>query len=112
VTATNMKIAKKGHFFSAGNTKSILDNKGYHECVRFWSKNGYALRYSGGMAPDCYHIFRKGEGIFSSVSSPKVGPKLRLLYECLPIGFLIEKAGGKSSDGEKSLMDVKIESYT
>lgn len=65
------------------------------------------------MAPDCYHIFVKGEGVFTSVADlPKVQCKLRLLYECLPIAFLIEKAGGLSSNGEISLMDVKIDGYT
>lgn len=65
------------------------------------------------MAPDCYLIFTKGEGIFSSVSSPpKVAPKLRVLYECLPIAFLVEKAGGASSNGEISLLDIKIDGYT
>ncbi len=65
------------------------------------------------MAPDCYHIFVKGEGIFSSISSePKVTPKLRLLYECDPIAYLIEKAGGLSSNGKISVLDVKIEGYT
>lgn len=63
------------------------------------------------MAPDCYHIFIKGEGIFSSVSSSKVTPKLRLLYECAPIAFLIEKAGGLSSNGEINLLDVKVSGY-
>lgn len=59
------------------------------------------------MAPDCYHIFVKREGVFSSVSAePKVTPKLRLLYECAPISFLIEKAGGLSSDGVKSVLDI------
>lgn len=65
------------------------------------------------MAPDCYHIFVKGEGIFSSVSAePKVTPKLRLLYECAPISFLCEKAGGLSSNGEISVLDIKVEGYT
>jgi len=65
------------------------------------------------MAPDCYHIFKKGEGVFSSVSAePKVTPKLRLLYECAPISFLCEKAGGHSSDGEKSVLDIKVSGYT
>jgi len=65
------------------------------------------------MAPDCYFIFIKGEGVFSSVSAlPKVGEKLRVLYECLPIAFLIEKAGGLSSNGEVSLLDIKISGYT
>jgi fructose-1,6-bisphosphatase I len=65
------------------------------------------------MAPDCYHVFKKGEGVFSSVSDePKVTPKLRVLYECLPIAFLCEKAGGLSSNGEISLLDIKITSFT
>lgn len=65
------------------------------------------------MAPDCYHIFSKGEGIFSSVSAePKVTPKLRYLYECAPISFLIEKAGGLSSNGEHSVLDIAVKGYT
>ena len=53
------------------------------------------------MAADCNHIFIKGAGIFTSVSYPgKVKPKLQFLYEVSPIAFLIEKAGGSSSDGE------------
>lgn len=65
------------------------------------------------MAPDCYHIFAKNEGVFSSVSSePKVAPKLRLLYECAPIAFLIEKAGGLSSNGEISVLDIQVKGFT
>lgn len=113
VTNKNMRIRAQGKFFSPGNTRSIQYNKGYHECIKFWSRNGYILRYSGGMAPDCYFIFIKGEGVFSSVSSePKVTAKLRVLYECLPIAFLIEKAGGLSSNGEISLLDIKVEGFT
>lgn len=65
------------------------------------------------MAPDCYHIFSMGEGVFSSISAkPKVDCKLRLLYECAPISFLCEKAGGLSSNGEISVLDIKINGYT
>ena len=113
LSRSNIRIKPEGRYFSPGNTRSIANNNGYRECIEYWCKNGYHLRYSGGMAPDCYHIFVKGEGVFSSVSDmPKVQPKLRLLYECLPIGFLIEKAGGLSSNGEISLLDVKVEGYT
>ena len=64
------------------------------------------------MAPDCFHVFMKGEGIFSSVSYPgKVKPKLRFLYEVAPIAFLCENCGGSSSDGEQSILDVKVKGY-
>jgi len=68
VSDKNIKIRPSGKYFSPGNTRSIQGNKGYHECIKFWSKNGYILRYSGGMAPDCYHVFKKGEGVFTSIS--------------------------------------------
>lgn len=41
----------------------------------------------------------------ASASAPA---KLRVLYEVGPIAYLIEKAGGKSSDGENSALDIKI----
>jgi fructose-1,6-bisphosphatase I len=36
----------------------------------------------------------------------KPNGKLRLLYECAPLAFLIEQAGGKASDGEKPILDL------
>lgn len=111
-TQPGMKIKPSGRFFSPGNAKSMKYNKGYKEAIQYWCKNGYTLRYSGGMAPDCFHVFMKGEGIFSSVSFPgKVKPKLRFLYEVAPIAYLCEKAGGSSSDGYKSILDIPCTGY-
>lgn len=111
-TLKGMKIKPEGRFFSPGNAKSMKHNKGYREIIQYWCKNGYTLRYSGGMAPDCFHVFMKGEGVFSSVSFPgKVKPKLRFLYEVCPIAFLSEKAGGSSSDGNGSILDVPCTGY-
>ncbi len=53
----------------------------------------------------------KGEGVYCSIGSKLQKKKLRILYECAPIAFLIEKAGGLSSNGEISLLDVKVEGY-
>lgn len=50
----------------------------------------------------------KGKGIFVNVGSKKSKSKLRLLYEVAPLAFLVEKAGGKSSEGEQSVLDVEI----
>lgn len=50
----------------------------------------------------------KGKGIFVNPASAAAPAKLRVLYEVGPIAYLIEKAGGKSSDGENSALDIKI----
>ncbi|CAN6846358.1 unnamed protein product, partial [Brassica oleracea var. botrytis] len=33
--------------------------------------------------------------------------KLRLLYECAPMSFIVEQAGGKGSDGHPSVLDIQ-----
>ena len=50
----------------------------------------------------------KGRGIFVSAAAAGRRPPLRLLYEALPLAFLMEKAGGASSDGAGSLLDIKV----
>lgn len=50
----------------------------------------------------------KGKGIFVNPASAAAPAKLRVLYEVAPIAYLIEKAGGKSSDGENSALDIQI----
>ena len=42
------------------------------------------------------------------MTSPSAKAKLRLLFEVAPLGFLIEKAGGYSSDGHQSVLDKVI----
>jgi fructose-1,6-bisphosphatase I len=37
--------------------------------------------------------------------------KLRLLYECSPMSFLVEQAGGKSHTGKQRVMEVTPEQF-
>ena len=66
------------------------------------------LRYTGGLVPDVTQLIVKGRGIFTSVPCADERPRLRLLYEAIPMAFLLEKAGGASSDGETSLLDIPV----
>lgn len=49
-------------------------------------------------------------GVFTSPVSAAAPAKLRLLYEALPMAFIIEKAGGASSDGQASILDRIVRS--
>ena len=44
--------------------------------------------------------------MYPSTASAANG-KLRLLYECNPIAFLVEQAGGKATDGFKRILDIE-----
>jgi sedoheptulose-bisphosphatase len=75
-------------------------------------EKGYTLRYTGSLVVDVYQILIKGHGIFSNCGSNQHKVKLRAIYEAAALGYLIEKAGGKTiTAGKGSLMDFQITGY-
>jgi sedoheptulose-bisphosphatase len=108
LTIAKMKI-EEGKMFSPGNLRACADDKNYLCLLDFWAENGYQLRYSGGMVPDIHQILVKEKGIFSYPGSESCPPKLRLIYECAPLAFVVEAAGGASTNLETSILDEKIE---
>ncbi len=77
------------------------------KCVAEW-RSQCSARYIGSMVADIHRNLLYG-GIFaypSDTNNPD--GKLRVLYECFPMGWLIEAAGGKASTGKFPLGDVKV----
>ncbi|KAH9615843.1 hypothetical protein KSS87_022834 [Heliosperma pusillum] len=99
----------EGKLFCPGNLRATYDNPDYDKLIQYYVREKYTLRYTGGMVPDVNQIIVKEKGIFTNVTSPTAKAKLRLLFEVAPLGLLIEKAGGYSSDGTKSVLDKVIE---
>nr|AZL94398.1 sedoheptulose-1,7-bisphosphatase [Nephromyces sp. MMRI]AZL94399.1 sedoheptulose-1,7-bisphosphatase [Nephromyces sp. MMRI] len=103
-------IKKAGaRIFSPANIRATNDLMGYKALVDYWLEKKYTLRYTGGLVPDVYQIFQKGNGIFSNPASENAPAKLRLVYEVAPIAYLIEHANGRTSDGRCSILDIPIE---
>jgi sedoheptulose-bisphosphatase len=95
--------------FAPGNLRATASSPGYRKLVDFYLDSRYHLRYSGGMVPDVCQLVVKGVGIFTNADGGDSAPaRLRLLYEAAPAAFIVEKAGGASSDGERSILDVLI----
>jgi sedoheptulose-bisphosphatase len=94
VARQQLTIAPAGRVFAPGNLRATADNAQYAALFAHWVAARYTLRYTGGMVPDVYHMFIKGKGVFSNVSSAAAPAKLRLVYECAPIALLVEAAGG------------------
>ncbi|WP_339104299.1 class 1 fructose-bisphosphatase [Haloterrigena salinisoli] len=65
------------------------------------------LRYGGAMIADVNQVLTYG-GVFAypGLESRPEG-KLRLQFEGNPIGYIVERAGGRSSDGDGSLLSVE-----
>jgi len=105
-------IAEECKIFSPANLRAAQDVPGYKKLVDHYLENRYTLRYSGGLVPDIFQQFTKGQGVFSNPTSPSSPAKLRLAFEAAPFGLLVEKSGGKTSDAITggSILDVQINS--
>jgi len=108
----NMKCPKNGKIYSInqGNTVKFSDGMmAYMKyCMETNKEDGrpYSQRYIGSMVADMHRTLIKG-GIFiypADKSSPK--GKLRLQYECNPMAFIIEAAGGKAVCGTHEILDI------
>lgn len=109
---SQIQIAPDCKIFSPANLRATQEVEGYAKLINYYMANRYTLRYSGGLVPDVYQQFTKGQGILTNPTSPSSPAKLRLAFEAAPFALLVEKAGGKSSDGITggSILDVQINS--
>lgn len=70
------------------------------------------LRWYGSLVSDVKRLLLEG-GVLANPERTEPGfeqGQLRLLYEALPMAYLVEALGGRSSDGERSLLDRQITS--
>ncbi len=69
----------------------------------------YATRYSASLVADVHRFLLEG-GVYlypaDGAAAPTAGGKLRVLYECHPLAFVVEQAGGRASTGSGRVLDV------
>ena len=110
VTAPDLRIAADAKLFAPA-LKAAYEIPSYLRVFEHYCLKGLSLRYSGAFAVDCYQMFVKGHGVYSMLESVAHPSRLQLLYEILPVAFLIERAGGKTMDGERSVLDIPITGF-
>ena len=106
----NMKYPVDGTIYSVNEGNYVHFPRGIKDYIKYCQteeeNRPYTSRYIGSLAPDIHRNLIKG-GIYlypTSTKSPK--GKLRLLYECNPMAFIAEQAGGKASDGFSRIMEI------
>jgi fructose-1,6-bisphosphatase I len=73
-------------------------------------KEPSSLRYSGALVSDVHRSLVEGGIYFYPPTQQQPDGKLRLLYECAPLAFVLEQAGGKASTGTQRVLDVQAKS--
>lgn len=102
----NMKVGETGKIYSVNQGNWTKYSEGVRHYLTQCMERVYSHRYIGSMVADMHRTLIKG-GIFlyPADSSARKG-KLRLLYECNPMAFLIEAAGGLATTGTQDILDV------
>jgi len=105
----NMQMPENGKIYS-------INEANYHrwdepirkftEFIKGHDERQYTTRYIGSLVADFHRNLLKG-GIFvypGDCINPR--GKLRLLYECAPLAFIAEQAGGMATNGEQDILDI------
>ncbi len=95
----NLRLPSKPEVFGIGGDPLEWNAPFLAFAKELFKKEKMKVRYSGSFAADFSQVLHRG-GFFAYPSSKKNAQgKFRLYYECIPLSFLIEEAGGASYDG-------------
>jgi fructose-1,6-bisphosphatase I len=109
----NMSIPKTGKIYSVNQGNFLSFSEGLKQYIRYCreidkpTNRPYSSRYIGSMVADIHRNLITG-GIFiypGTADAPK--GKLRVLYECNPMAFVMEQAGGRATDGARRILDIE-----
>ncbi|MBS9768761.1 MAG: class 1 fructose-bisphosphatase [Flavobacteriaceae bacterium] len=107
----NMQFPKDGTIYSINEGNYVHFPAGVKQYLKYCQEKTanrpYTSRYVGSLVADFHRNMVKG-GIYiypSGTNHPN--GKLRLLYECNPMAFLAEQAGGVASDGFNRILDIE-----
>ncbi|GMR33412.1 hypothetical protein PMAYCL1PPCAC_03607, partial [Pristionchus mayeri] len=112
LTHPDMKCKPRGSIYSINEGYAQTWSKGIAEYIRTRKfpeagKKVYGQRYVGSMVADVHRTLLNG-GIFlypPTASAPS--GKLRLLYECNPMAYIMEQAGGVATTGQHRILDIQ-----
>jgi len=109
----NFKIPKQGNIYSINEGSYNSWAEGLKKYIKYCqvedesTNRPYTARYIGSMVADLHRTLIKG-GIFIYPASTRYPQgKLRLMYECNPLSYIIEQAGGTAIDGKQRIMEKK-----
>lgn len=110
----NIKIPKHGRIYSLNEGNYFSWPQGLKNYIKYLQSNlfdgkPYQARYVGSMVADIHRTLLYG-GIFIYPGDKRnLKGKLRLMYECNPMAFIMEEAGGRATDGHKRILELQPE---
>jgi fructose-1,6-bisphosphatase I len=107
----NIRTPEHGKFLSVNDSYEQVWEEPVRALMRRYrgldgKRTAMNVRYVGSMVAD-FHRNLLGGGLFAYPANAKSPDgKLRLLYECSPLAFICEQAGGAATDGHRDILDI------
>jgi fructose-1,6-bisphosphatase I len=115
LTHPDIRCPRQGHYYSANlghyhewhpHIQRFIDYLTEHDPL---THRPFSLRYTGALVADVHRSLLEGGLYFYPADAEHQQGKLRLLYECAPLGFVVEQAGGRASSGTAQILDIQAE---
>lgn len=109
----NMKFPEIGKIYSVSEGYFTHFQEGMKQFLKYCKElapednRPYTARYIGSLVADFHRNMLKGGVYIYPSTKINSNGKLRLLYECNPMAFICEQAGGKATDGFTRILDIK-----
>ncbi len=109
-----MKIPDNGKIYSINEGNYVHFPEGVKKYLKYCqiedadTLRPYISRYIGSMVADIHRNMIKGGIFIYPTTSSAPNGKLRLVYECNPMAFIIEQAGGRATDGYSRILDKDV----
>jgi fructose-1,6-bisphosphatase I len=111
----NIRTPKKGKIYSINEGNYLYWHPGLKKYIKYLQEEDKTTddlihsRYIGSMVADIHRNLLYGGIFMYPADSRSPHGKLRLMYECNPMAFIVEAAGGRATDGKQRILDIKPE---
>src|SRR5690606_34746822 len=109
----NIRIPKKGKIYSINEGNYLYWHPGLKKYIKWLQEEDkatgrpYTSRYIGSMVADIHRNLLYGGIFMYPADSRNPNGKLRLMYECNPMAFIVEAAGGRATNGKQRILEIK-----
>ncbi len=102
----DMRIPDDGKIYSVNEAASLDFPDPVNKYLTYCHENAHIARYIGALVADFHRNLLKG-GIYMYPTTTRYPKgKLRLMYECNALAFVVEQAGGKASSGDSRILEI------
>jgi len=112
---SNIQTPKKSKIYSINEGNYLYWHPGLKKYIKYLQEEDkatsrpYSSRYIGSMVADIHRNLLYGGIFMYPADSRSPQGKLRLQYECNPMAFIVEQAGGRATNGRQRILEIQPE---